>query len=124
MEQATPSWGERPPAYDGYMGWWFAGSGWYPWFGSPDIALGTEERIAVADASSPAGPQSYYQPGSLKDPENNHAWHFWSFHPGGSDFLFVDGSVRFVKYSIARDVLSRLGTSCRTPGSQLTLSPP
>src|SRR4029078_8549600 len=32
--------GERPPAYDGYMGWWFAGCGWYPWFGASDIVLG------------------------------------------------------------------------------------
>lgn len=46
-------------------------------------------------------------PNDLDDPQGRR---FWSFHPGGSNFLFVDGSVRFIKYSIARDVLSRLAT--------------
>ena len=33
-----------------------------------------------------------------------------SFHPGGVNTLFVDGSVRFVKDSIARNIWSSLGT--------------
>jgi prepilin-type N-terminal cleavage/methylation domain-containing protein/prepilin-type processing-associated H-X9-DG protein len=102
--------GERPPAYEGYMGWWFAGSGWYPWFGACDVVLGSNERIAVNDASTPDGPQSSYRDGSLNDPINEHAWHFWSFHPGGSNFLFTDGHVQFIKYGIARNVLGQLAT--------------
>ncbi len=33
-----------------------------------------------------------------------------SFHPAGVNTLFVDGSVRFVKDSVARTVWSGLGT--------------
>jgi prepilin-type processing-associated H-X9-DG protein len=103
--------GERPPAYDGYMGWWFAGSGWYPWFGAPDVVLGSNERREVDSACTPDGPQSFYQPGTLNDPDNEHAWHFWSEHPGGSNFLFADGHVSFIKYAAGKSgVLSRLAT--------------
>jgi prepilin-type N-terminal cleavage/methylation domain-containing protein len=52
--------GERPPVYGGYGGLWFAGSGWYPWFGAIDVVLGSNERIAVNFASTPDGEQSYY----------------------------------------------------------------
>jgi prepilin-type processing-associated H-X9-DG protein len=107
--------GERPPVYDGYTGWWFAGSGWYPWFGAADVVLGTEERIAVGGESTPSGPQSFYQPGSFQLEDDGygwdkHAWHFWSAHPGGAFFLFADGHVQFIAYDVDRDLLTSLGT--------------
>ena len=107
--------GERPPASDRWWGWWFAGSGYYPYFGAGDVVLGTEERIAVAGASTPTGPQSHYQPGSSQYESDGyggdkHMWHFWSGHGEGAYFLFADGSVNFVPHSIDPDVFSNLGT--------------
>jgi prepilin-type processing-associated H-X9-DG protein len=103
--------GERPPAYEGYMGWWFAGAGWHPWFGSPDVVLGSNEFIAVDGSSTPQGRQSKYQPGRLhNDPDQEHAWHFWSQHPSGSNFVFTDGHVVFIPYSVDGSVLRNLAT--------------
>jgi prepilin-type N-terminal cleavage/methylation domain-containing protein/prepilin-type processing-associated H-X9-DG protein len=104
--------GERPPAYGGYAGWWFAGCGLDPWFGAGDVVLGSNERMPENWASTPNGPQSRYQPGKLGDlvSDDPHAWHFWSFHNGGSNFLFVDGHVNFIPYNVGAEVLRALAT--------------
>jgi prepilin-type processing-associated H-X9-DG protein len=107
--------GERPPTYDGYAGWWLAGSGWYPWFGAADVVLGTEERIAVAGETTPTGPQSHYQRGTFHFEDDGygwdkHAWHFWSAHPDGAYFLFADGHVSFIPYAVDREMFRALGT--------------
>jgi prepilin-type N-terminal cleavage/methylation domain-containing protein/prepilin-type processing-associated H-X9-DG protein len=107
--------GERPRTHDGGYGWWFAGSGWYPWFGAIDVVLGTAERIAVNGESTPDGPQSRFEPGRFRYVPDGygyekHAWHFWSAHPGGAHFLFADGHLSFVGYDIRQKEFRKLGT--------------
>jgi prepilin-type N-terminal cleavage/methylation domain-containing protein/prepilin-type processing-associated H-X9-DG protein len=108
--------GERPRTIDQWAGWWFAGSGMFPWFGAADVTLGTEERIAGSDcACAPSGEKSFYQKGSFKFQYDGYcwdknAWHFWSAHPGGAHFLYADGHVEFVSYNINLDIFRARGT--------------
>jgi prepilin-type N-terminal cleavage/methylation domain-containing protein len=43
-------------------------------------------------------------------PDGNHNLHFWSYHAGGGHFQMVDGSVRFVSYSIDFATFQHLST--------------
>lgn len=96
--------GERPPSADLVYGWWFAGSGDWPYFGATDVCLGVNER------ASPSGPPYYYGPGQLQDPQNIHRWHFWALHVVGSNFVFADSHTRSIRYSINNTVLRALAT--------------
>jgi prepilin-type N-terminal cleavage/methylation domain-containing protein/prepilin-type processing-associated H-X9-DG protein len=103
--------GERPAAFEGYMGWWFAGCGWYPWFGASDIVLGSNERIAEDGVATPHGKRSKYQPGTLRnDPDQVHAFHFWSHHGSGCNFVYADGHVEFISYSVRDEIMRAKAT--------------
>ncbi len=108
--------GERPPSNDLVYGWWFAGSGDWPYFGTTDIALGTNEWNPKFGATTgPIVPQrDFFRPGLLADPKEEHRWHFWSLHPNGGNFLMADGSVQFITYAAASggigSVFTALGT--------------
>ena len=39
-----------------------------------------------------------------------HGDQYWSLHPGGANFLFADGSVRFIKEQIGFSIFQSLGT--------------
>ena len=86
--------GERPPSNDLYYGWLWAGSGDYPYFGTTDVVLGVREITA------PGATPDFFRPGQLNDPANIHRYHFWSLHPSGGNFVFADGGVRYITYSV------------------------
>jgi prepilin-type processing-associated H-X9-DG protein len=45
-------------------------------------------------------------------------FHYWSLHPGGANFIFADGSVRFLAYT-ADPILGALAT--RAGGEVVTV---
>jgi prepilin-type processing-associated H-X9-DG protein len=64
-------------------------TGWWAW----DPILSFEEGL---------------RPGTSDD--INSSIHFWSHHPGGANFLLVDGSVRFLSYSMDNKTFLALGS--------------
>lgn len=112
--------GERPPSKDLWYGWWFAGSGDQPTHGATDVVLGTNE-ITNWKSGSFTPNRDVYRQGTINDPKNEHRWHFWSEHPGGSNFLFGDGAVRFVAYDVGQPTFNALAT--RNGGESPELPP-
>jgi prepilin-type processing-associated H-X9-DG protein len=93
--------GERPVIGvdingSGDLGWWAAGLGWRrsP-YGRCDYILDSSEGLRKGS----------YAETALVD-----ATHFWSRHPQGAEFLFVDGSVRMLFYDIDHNVFLALST--------------
>lgn len=107
--------GERPPSADLALGWWYAGWGQAK-DGSGEMHLGVREMNNYARYSRcPTGPYHFV----LGRIENRcDALHYWSLHVGGANFLFCDGSVRFIAYS-TDDLLPALAT--RSAGDISTL---
>jgi prepilin-type N-terminal cleavage/methylation domain-containing protein/prepilin-type processing-associated H-X9-DG protein len=88
--------GERPPSPDNRFGWWYAGSG-QAFDGGADMVLGVSEfRTTFYYPTCPFGPYRF-GPGNAMD--SCDTFHFWSGHNEGANFLFADGSCRFLSYS-------------------------
>ncbi|MEM9410479.1 MAG: DUF1559 domain-containing protein [Planctomycetota bacterium] len=105
--------GERPPSANLNWGWQWAGAGGSPsqvWFGTADVTLGVHEVFtgpvlpatsAQVNSGNSGNPNhDYFRPGEFIDEDNLHRYHFWSHHPGGGQWVNVDGSVRFLGYAV------------------------
>jgi len=124
--------GERPPGPSSatnpnlFNGWWQSldtlggqatATSLGSWrYGSPAWEFDTVQYVRNSIASpasrstvdnSPCPLPALYGPGSVNDSCSVN--HFWSNHVNGANFVFADGSVRFVPYS-ARSVMVKLCT--------------
>jgi prepilin-type N-terminal cleavage/methylation domain-containing protein/prepilin-type processing-associated H-X9-DG protein len=89
--------GERPPSADFALGWWYAGWGQNK-DGSCEMILGVRELV-----SHPRYPEcARHAPYHFAPPRENicDLFQFWSYHPGGANFAFADGSVRLLRYNV------------------------
>jgi prepilin-type processing-associated H-X9-DG protein len=97
--------GERPPSPDLFWGWWT--------WSAFDASLGVRDTFVVYSSSGGSPPKfcTSLLPENYRPNANNYCdtHHFWSAHPGGGNWVFADGSVRFLPYQ-SNSILPALAT--------------
>lgn len=101
--------GERPPPESLQAGWWYPS---YPGtgndFGGPNNSMLFGDIVMwIEDKECAPARRGFFGPGRRENPCDR--YHFWSLHSGGGNWLFADGSVRFLNYS-ANEILPALAT--------------
>jgi prepilin-type N-terminal cleavage/methylation domain-containing protein/prepilin-type processing-associated H-X9-DG protein len=106
--------GERPPSTNMDFGWGFAGYG-ADGDADGDVLLGVNEinkhNSGLSDTDAcPTGPYAFVQ-GNVNNPCDQ--FHYWSLHTAGANFLFADGSVKFMPYATSNAVMQALATRAK-----------
>ncbi len=99
--------GERPCTGDLYAGWGFAPFGFGQ--GDGDTLLGSRDTSLAANMGDLPTNIGLRKASHPTDTAELDGAHYWSFHIGGANFLFCDGSVQYLLYS-ADSVLPALCT--------------
>jgi prepilin-type N-terminal cleavage/methylation domain-containing protein/prepilin-type processing-associated H-X9-DG protein len=101
--------GERPIPEDPLWGWW-TGPGATNWCpnGVSHFLLPSHDYFGIGGLK-PSGPSDPYP-----------RYHWWSHHPEGAMFVFADGHIAFLSYSIDHNLL--MGLSSRA-GDEVVTAP-
>jgi prepilin-type processing-associated H-X9-DG protein len=124
--------GERPCTGDISWGWGFGAwgiayesavnqSSINAAYGDGDIILGSNDVqiILGSGCGDPITNVGFKAPLVPNTTGENDIAHFWSFHTGGANFLFADGHVSFLNYSLPPATFAALCT--RSGGEVVTL---